>query len=296
MPSHTGWLLALSGGVAAAALAWKMVAGPHHPAPSPARSTLASALDPRRWPGAAAPLTPPAPSFPLGSGVVRVMIDPGHGAAGNRGNTSSFCVDEQDTMMDLAEGLADRLEATGHVETRLSRDPGEVVEYAERLEAAEAWDADVFVSLHSDVRGRLERWAPEPGLDCPVARDHPGFAVLYSDEGSPTLTGQRLALGRAVARRMTEAGFLPYGGAAYVGLYAPDDDTGGVFVDRHEPRQRIFVLRRPAMPSILVETHNAVDPEEATRWRDPATLDAFAAAVAAALGDALAVTPRPGGT
>jgi N-acetylmuramoyl-L-alanine amidase len=47
----------------------------------------------------------------------------------------------------------------------------------------------------------------------------------------------------------------------------------------------IFVLRRAAMPSILVETHNALDPREAARREDPGTVDAFAAAVLAALGD-----------
>ncbi len=286
MPSRAGWLLASSLGVAAAALVWSVLAAPRR----------AGALDPRRWPGPEAMLVQPAARFPQGAGVVRVMIDPGHGAAGNRGNTSSLCVDEQDAMLELAEGLAARLAATGHVEARLTRDPGAVVEYGQRLDAAEAWGADAFLSLHSDVRGRLARWEPAPGLDCPFAADAPGFAVLYSDEGDPSPVARRLGLGRAVARRMTEAGFLPYGGATYAGLYAPDGDARGVFVDRHAEGQRIFVLRRAAMPSILVETHNAVDPQEAARWAEPETLDAFAAAVAAALADALAVTPPPGGT
>jgi N-acetylmuramoyl-L-alanine amidase len=152
------------------------------------------------------------------------------------------------------------------------------------------------VSLHSDVRGKVGRWSPGPGRDCPIAVDAPGFAVLYSDEGDPAPAARRLALGRAAARHMVEAGFLPYGGAAYTGLYAPDDDAPGVFVDRHAPDQRIFVLRRATMPSILIETHNALDPREASRWSAPETLDAFADAVAAALADVQPVTPPPGGT
>jgi N-acetylmuramoyl-L-alanine amidase len=296
MPSRAGWLLILSGGVAAATLAWSVRCTPRRAELSSPRPTPSSALDPRRWPGAEARLTRPAASFTAGSGVVRVMIDPGHGAVGNRGNTSSLCVDEQDAMLDLAAALAERLTATGHVEARLARDPGALVEYGERLDAAEAWGADAFISLHSDVRGHLGRWSPTPGSDCPIALEAPGFAVLYSDEGAPALTARRLALGRAVARRMSEAGLPPYGGADYTGIYAPDGDERGVFVDRHAADQRIFVLRRAAMPSILIETHNAVDPREATRWRDAETIDAFAAAVAAALGDALPATPRPGGT
>jgi N-acetylmuramoyl-L-alanine amidase len=86
---------------------------------------------------------------------------------------------------------------------------------------------------------------------------------------------------------MEEAGFMPYRGAAYSGLYEPDAAQPGVFVDRHPPDQRIFVLRRPSMPSVLIETHHALDAREAARWTEPATLDAFAAAATAALADTL---------
>jgi N-acetylmuramoyl-L-alanine amidase len=284
MPSRAGWVVLLALGVAAG-LACRVTSARRRVAHGP--KLAASAPDVRRWPGAEATLTLPAPTFGEGSGVVRLMIDPGHGAANNHGNTGSFCVEEQDAMLDVAVALADRLEATGHVSVRLTRDGARPVEYAARLAEAAAWGADAFVSLHSDVRGRVERWSPAPGKDCPFALDAPGFAVLYSDEGEQPLALRRLVIGQAVARRMGEAGFLAYDGAAYVGLYAPEGQVPGLFVDRHAPEQRIFVLRRAAMPSILIETHNALDPREADRWTDPKTLDAFAAAVAAALGDTL---------
>ena len=286
MPSRAAWLTGLSGVIAAMALAAAALR-------APARRRLVAhgpaddAGDPSRWPGERAPLARVASTFPPGFGVARVVLDPGHGATSNRGNTSSFCVDEQDAMLVLADALRARLEATGHVEVRLSRELGELVDYAQRLDDAEAWRADAFVSLHSDVRGKIESWAPEPGRSCSIALDAPGFAVLYSDEGAASMTSGRLALGRAVARHMTEAGFLPYGGAAYAGLYGADEQERGVFVDRHAPERRIFVLRRAAMPSILVETHNALDPREASRWATGEVLDAFAAAVAAALAETL---------
>jgi N-acetylmuramoyl-L-alanine amidase len=303
MPARAGWLLVSLAVVLATA--WNVSRWPRHQArraSTPATSTTprvpTSALDPQRWPGPDAPLTRLPASFPDGP-PLRVLIDPGHGAPNNHGNTSSLCVEEQDAMQGLAAALAERLQATGHVEARLARLPGQAVEYSARLAEAARWDADAFVSLHSDVRGQVARWSPSPGQDCPVALDAPGFAVLYADEGPPELTARREALGRAVARRMIEAGFLAYGGAEYAGIYAPD--APGAFVDRHPPEQRIFVLRRAAMPSILVETHNALDPREAARWVLPETLDAFAAAVAAALADVVArpasaasVTSAPG--
>lgn len=288
MASNAAWTAAALGGLAAAALAWSAAAPEVHP-PAPGIAVD----DPARWPGEKAVLSARPAVFPPGFGVARVVIDPGHGAAGNRGNSSCFCVDEQDAMLALAEAVRDRLEATDHFEVRLSRDRGAPVEYVDRLADAEAWGADAFVSLHSDVRGHADHWSPTPGRSCTVAHDAPGFAVLYSDEADASLSARRLSLGRAVARRMDEAGFLPYGGAAYVGIYAGDEGTRGVFADRHAPDQRIFLLRRTTMPAVLVETHNALDPREAVRWEAPATADAFAAALAAALVDALALGPSP---
>ena len=96
-----------------------------------------------------------------------------------------------------------------------------------------------------------------------------------------------------MARRMGEAGFLPYGGDDYVGLYAPDSEQPGTFVSRHLPGQRIFVLRKPPMPSVIIETHHALDFEEAARWKEPRTLEAFAAAVAQGLVDGLSGSPSP---
>lgn len=275
--------------------------------PPPIAEARAS-TDPRRWPGIEAPLVPVRPVFPPGFGKLKVVIDPGHGAPQNRGNRSSLCVDEQDAMLVLAEAVQARLEATGHVEARLSRERGDETDYPTRAEDAATWGADALVSLHSDVRGAKSYWVPESPARvstgdvkdrsarrtddqrCPVALDAPGFTVLYSDEAEPKLVARRRTLGRAVARRMAEAGFTPYVGNDYRAHYAPDEEPG-VFLDRHADAQRIFVLRRLTMPSILIETHNALDAREALRWEENITIDAFADALAAALADTL--TPAP---
>jgi N-acetylmuramoyl-L-alanine amidase len=46
------------------------------------------------------------------------------------------------------------------------------------------------------------------------------------------------------------------------------------------------------MPSVIIETHHALDLEEVARWREERTLEAFAAAVTQGLVDAFA--PPPG--
>jgi N-acetylmuramoyl-L-alanine amidase len=64
-------------------------------------------------------------------------------------------------------------------------------------------------------------------------------------------------------------------------------------VSRHEPGRRIHVLRRPRVPSVIIETHHALDFEEAARWKEERTLEVFAAAVAQGLVDALSSPASP---
>jgi N-acetylmuramoyl-L-alanine amidase len=212
----------------------------------------AHAAAPAPWPDG--PLTPRPPVFPPGFGVRRVLLDPGHGAENNRGNLSCFCVDEQDFTLAAAVRIRARLEATGHFEVRLGREDGAAEAYAERVDDAEAFGADAFVSLHSDVRGHSVTWSPEPGRNCPLAFEGEGFSVLYADEGDPALVEGRLRLARALAGALRARGFAPY--ALRYDAYAADE-APGVFVDRHAPAQRIFVLRRPSMPSVILETPRA---------------------------------------
>jgi hypothetical protein len=87
--------------------------------------------------------------------------------------------------------------------------------------------------------------------------------------------------------RMALAGLGTYDGRDYPGLYLDDPEQPGAFIDR----RFLYVLRKPAVPSVIVETHHFLDLEEAARWAEPRTLEAFAAAVAGALVEALSKPP-----
>ncbi|WP_163988416.1 N-acetylmuramoyl-L-alanine amidase family protein [Pyxidicoccus caerfyrddinensis] len=247
------------------------------------------------WPAPGAPLTVAAVRFPEGFGKRRIYLDAGHGAVGNTGNRSVTCEDEEAFTLRVAEDLAGRLEATGHFRVRLSRKPGERVPYPSRLNAARSWNAHALLSLHSDARGMALPWEPAPGQQCYRQDASPGFSVLWSEEANTPLQARRALLARALARSLGRAGFRSYDGVDYTGLYAPDAAQPGVFVARpNEPtHRRIFVLRRPTIPSVIIETHHALDFEEAARWREERTLEAFSAAVAQGLVDALAPAPGP---
>jgi N-acetylmuramoyl-L-alanine amidase len=256
-------------------------------------SRLAPDPLPDRWPAEGASIVPPLFEFPPGFGTHRIYLDAGHGAEGNTGNRSSFCRDEQDFTMSLAGDLARQLEQSGHFEVKLSRQPGALVAYRDRVQEAEQWGAAAFVSLHSDVRGKAEQWSPQPGLRCSRNRTAPGFSVLWSDEGDAELNRRRLRLARSLAFQLQTMGPIAYDGGEYRGLYDGDEGQAGVFVDRHEPRKRIFVLRQPTMPSVIVETHNAWDDREARRWEQPAVREAIGAAVSAALVELLRSPSAP---
>ncbi|WP_255217161.1 N-acetylmuramoyl-L-alanine amidase [Myxococcus sp. AM010] len=242
------------------------------------------------WPASGASLTVSEVRFPEGFGTRRIYLDAGHGAEGNTGNKGVTCEDEETFTLRVAEDLAKRLEATGHFQVRLSRKPGERVAYPLRVTAAEAWRAHAMLSLHSDSRGTAMPWSPTPGQECFRQDAAPGFTVLWSESAEATahLQAGRAGLARALAHRLGQAGFPPYDGVDYEGLYAIDTAQPGVFVAREPTHRQIFVLRKPRIPSVIIETHHALDFEEAARWREKRTLEAFAAAVAQGLVDALA--------
>jgi N-acetylmuramoyl-L-alanine amidase len=280
-------LLWLVLGAAGVLVGWRVVRASGHGhaergAAGPAASRSAAAPMP------AFELRPLSVSYPPGFGRRRVILDPGHGAAGNSGNESCRCEPEQDYTLGLAQDLARQLEATGHFEVRLTREPGQLVAYAPRVAQAESWKAEAFLSLHSDVRGRPDAPGVGAGPVCPHANEEPGFAVLWSDQAAGALGAARSRLGHALGTRLREVGLWPYDGVGYRGLYDGDSAAPGVFVDRHEPGQRIFVLHAPSMASAIIETHNAWNELEASRWHEPATRQALGTALAAALVDALA--------
>jgi N-acetylmuramoyl-L-alanine amidase len=238
---------------------------------------------PAVWPEPGA-LRTLAPYTPPGWRPRRLVLDPGHGAPpDNLGNTSVACRREADEMLRVALSIAPDLGSA--FEVRLARPDEGLVGYRDRIAAADAWPAAALVSLHSDARkGSGYRDHPETG--CPTSDGGRGFSVLWSDEGEASLVAARRRLARAIAGRLVEAGFQPFAGG-YRGLYDLDPEHPGVYVDRHEPTQRIAMLRRPSVPSVIVETHQALDPDDVARWQQPSTVAAFGAALRRGVVDAL---------
>ncbi len=88
-------------------------------------------------------VAPPPPS-----GVLRVVLDPGHG--GIDPGAEDGDLHEADLMLAFARELKEVLLRTGRFEVAMTRDDDVFVPLAERMTLARAAGADVFLSLHAD--------------------------------------------------------------------------------------------------------------------------------------------------
>lgn len=255
------------------------------PAPAPVAPELAAPPPLPTWPEAGSPLRVLPPPAPPGRRL-RVVVDAGHGAPGNEGNTSVRCEKEQDFTRRVQDEVVKRLADAPELEVRAGRPDVSLVDYGSRISTFNEWNADAVVSLHSDARAGFGVEV-HPVTGCWSALGASGFSILYSDEGAAPLARRRERLAREMALAMSAAGFGTYALGYSDESYA--EVAPGVFVDRHPKGKRIRMLRGTAVPTIIVETHQAFDPDEAERWTEAGTLDAFAAAVRAAV----VATTRP---
>lgn len=254
-------------------LAYPWVACAPPPPPTVPHPALALPTpEPHAWPSPAVVLTPPPPPPRL---PFAVAIDPGHGTKSNRGAISSFGEEECRHTAWFSGILGRHLEPGFRVHLLRAADPGP--SYEARVERANALGVAALVSIHADARGAVGEWSPREGEVWRIATSSPGFAILWSGQGE--LGPERERLAQAIATHLAEAGFLPYDGADYTGLYETHAVTPGVFRDL----RGLYVLRRPLVPSVIVETHNALDPHEVARFAEPGVADVYAAAIAAGL-------------
>jgi N-acetylmuramoyl-L-alanine amidase len=233
------------------------------------------------WPLSGTILTVPAVDVPEDFGKPIIFVNAGHGAPRNSGSLSLFCTWEMDHNLRVQDELADHLEQTGLFTVVRGRLSDSRTSYASRLETLAASSAVLMVELHADVREGGTLWEPTPGVECVRNLGKTGFSVLFNDSATGSLLQGRTTLARAVSVGLRDAGFRPYAGEDYLGAYEPD--VPGVWRDR----RGLMMLRRPEIPSVIIETHNHQNPDEVARWAEPATRQVFYATVATALVNTL---------
>jgi len=232
------------------------------------------------WPEAEAAFDHPVIVSPSGFTRQTVFVNAGHGNGRRTGNLGAWCTRESDFTLRAADHLAGLLDATGHFDVVRARSGVQRPSYGARIRHLQRSGATAMIELHSDVRAEamVDNGTSEEGHTCWRDDSEPGFTVLVDDRTAPEEAANRLALAREIAQAMTAAGFLPWVGDNYDGLYERDE-VDGVWRDR----RGLYMLRNAPVPAVIIETHNAKDGLETLRWEEERTHDAFGRAILVAL-------------
>jgi len=160
----------------------------------------------------------------------KIFVDAGHNPRNPNAGAEGNGYREQDITYDVATRLAALLNANPDFEAKLSRDsPEEVLGTSNltslkaRTDAANAWGADFFISIHTNASSN------------PTASGCEGYAFSRSSAG--------FAFGEEIVSSLSES----------TGL-----QNRGMFV-----RPSLYVLRKTAMPSVLIEIGFITNPNDA---------------------------------
>lgn len=162
--------------------------------------------------------------------AIKIYVDQGHNPKNPNAGAEGNGLREQDIVFRIGLLLADLLEADPNFEVRLSR-PTEETQIGTsnstslrlRVEDANAWGADYFLSLHTNASSITSATGSEAFA---FSRTSPAFA-----------------LGEDILAAMTEATGLRNRGM--------------------QVRSGLYVLRKTAMPSLLIELGFITNPEDA---------------------------------
>ncbi len=210
---------------------------------------------------------PEKPAAKVGNGkrmVKRVVLDPGHGGH-DPGAVGPSGLREKDVTLDIAHRAAPLLARELSISTLLTRDTDSTVSLPERTARANAFQADLFISIHCN------------------ASEHPnstGIMTFILDESKDALASQiaarenaaSQAAGAELANAMSRvlgagslqeslrfAELLQRAALASVGEHYPDVKDHGV------RRAGFYVLAGARMPSVLYEASFISNPRGEVR-------------------------------
>ncbi len=193
-------------------------------------------------------------------GVERVVLDPGHGGK-DTGAVGPTGLMEKDVTLDVARRVGAALIAQG-IHVLLTREDDRFVTLEERTARANAFSADLFLSIHCNAsEGRARRGVETYLLD--AARDEIAARIAARENETTQAASADLAsmLGRMrladqAARSAVFAGLVERAALATLQMKFADVVDGGVHV------AGFYVLVGARMPSALLEASyisNAVD-------------------------------------
>lgn len=248
-----------------------------HHAPSKPRATRLAALGPVAL--------PPSASKPAAAkcdpSTLRIVLDVGH-TAESEGAISARNVAEFTFNLRLARLIEEKLKADGFAETRLLLTEGKArPSLFRRVAAANNLHADLLLSIHHDSvpNKMLEDWEFE-GQKRHFSDRFSGYSVFVSRNNPDFKTS--LLFAELVAREMKAEG-LQYAEQYSQPVMGRDQhpllnkDTGVYSYDK------LIVLRRTAMPAVLLEAGSIINRDEELKMDSPERRNAISSSVASAV-------------
>ena len=167
--------------------------------------------------------------------MVKIMLDPGHGGSdpGAVGNG----LREKDLTLSISKKIRDRLKDYENVQVKLSREGDQTLSLSARANAANAWGADYYMSIH---------------INSAAGSNGTGFETFIYNGGvnQPTIASQNV-----VHAEILKA----------IGMK-----------DRGKKRANFLVLRTTRMNAILTENGFINNPADAALLKQDAFLDKVA--------------------
>jgi len=228
------------------------------------------------------------PSDVPGKKPIRILIDPGHGGFDYGAKSDSGYLEKRVTLR-LGQLVKARVKALTaakklNVEVRLTRENDTFISLRDRTRVANAWEADMFLSLHANsepsarARGFEVYFASPEGTDRRANR----LALLENGEragialpASPVLLMLADSQNSAVQNESSRFAEVMFNSlAAYLESSA------------RAVRQAPFsVLSHSIMPSLLIEVGYLTHPADANRLKNPRYLKKVADAISQGILD-----------
>ncbi len=225
---------------------------------------------------------PESPKLGRRSRVITVALDPGHGGE-DPGAIGKGGTREKDVVLQIAQKLKARIDATPGMRAYLTRDGDYFVPLHVRVEKARRVKADLFVSIHADAFVRPTAGGSSVYVLSSSGASSSAARWLADKENAADLIG---GINLQVQDRQVAKILLDLSTSAQikdsvkVGDSVLDDLKNVYRLHKPQVEQAAFaVLKAPDMPSILVETAFISNPDEERMLRSSADQEKFAAAL-----------------
>ena len=193
-----------------------------------------------------------------------IVIDPGHGGD-DPGAVSRRGTREKDVVLSLGKNLRDLINQQPGFKAFLTRDGDYFVPLEKRINIARDYDADFFISLHTDANfSKSVRGASVYCLSLKGASDEAAKLVAERENASDIIGGVSYAQDKDLnsilidlVQTQTINDSLRFGGMVLNEMSKVNQ------VKFKQPKQAGFVVLRAAeIPSILIETGFITNPED----------------------------------